>query len=278
MSARSRSRRGNGVSIHFGRGHHSGEGGARNRNVTRAALEALEERRLLTMTFPVTTTTDGGGGSLRAAIIAANANPGPDIVTVPAGTYTLTITGANEDACATGDLDITDALTINGAGAATTIIQAGTSKSNGIDRVFDVIGYFPVSFNGVQIADGQRPDAGGGNAAGTGGGIAVRAPFMQAPPATTVNITDCAFDDNSANDGGGFGNLRENTAVTLLRTEFSRNHADRDGGGVLEVPAAGDLTVTNCNVHNNTAGRDAAGLFDAADGTMKVTGTTIDQN
>src|SRR4051794_34117521 len=69
----------------------------------RAALEALEVRRLLT-TFPVTTMTDGVAGSLRAAIVAANGHAGPDIVTIPAGTYTLTLTGANEDACATGDL------------------------------------------------------------------------------------------------------------------------------------------------------------------------------
>jgi len=43
---------------------------------------------------------------------------------VPAGTYTLTIPGANEDANQTGDLDITSDLTINGAGAHSTVIQS----------------------------------------------------------------------------------------------------------------------------------------------------------
>src|SRR5207248_424021 len=71
----------------------------------------------------VTTTSDGGPGSLRDAILGANATPGADVITLPAGTYTLTIAGADEDAGATGDLDITDDLTINGAGAATTIID-----------------------------------------------------------------------------------------------------------------------------------------------------------
>ena len=34
--------------------------------------------------FAVTTTADGGAGSLRDAIDQANANPGPDTITVPA--------------------------------------------------------------------------------------------------------------------------------------------------------------------------------------------------
>ncbi len=53
--------------------------------------------------------------TLRAAIQESNALPGPDTVILPAGVYTLTIAGAGEDAAATGDLDITENLTLNGA-------------------------------------------------------------------------------------------------------------------------------------------------------------------
>ena len=61
---------------------------------------------------------DGTGNcTLRAAIMEANALAGADTITVPAGTYTLAIAGTDEDAGATGDLDITDDLTIVGAGA-----------------------------------------------------------------------------------------------------------------------------------------------------------------
>ena len=63
--------------------------------------------------------------SLRGAIIAANANPGPDVLNLPAGTYTLSIAGIAENAAATGDLDTTDDLTIEGAAADTTIIDGG---------------------------------------------------------------------------------------------------------------------------------------------------------
>src|SRR5947208_2859360 len=87
----------------------------------------------LAATFTVTKTADTNDGacnndcSLREAIIAANAAAGADVITLSAGTYTLTRSGVDNTA-ANGDLDVTDALTINGAGQGTTIIQAGTSS------------------------------------------------------------------------------------------------------------------------------------------------------
>jgi CSLREA domain-containing protein len=54
--------------------------------------------------------------TLRAAIMEANAHPGPDTIVVPAGTYLPTIPGNGEDSAATGDLDITDALVLTDAG------------------------------------------------------------------------------------------------------------------------------------------------------------------
>ena len=58
----------------------------------------------------VTTTTDGGSGSLRDAIICANAMPGPNTISLPAGMYSLDLVGGGEEAAAFGDLDITDEL------------------------------------------------------------------------------------------------------------------------------------------------------------------------
>ncbi|MBL8093191.1 MAG: CSLREA domain-containing protein, partial [Anaerolineales bacterium] len=71
----------------------------------------------------VTTTTDelnaDGDCSLREAIVAANTNTavdacpagsGADTITLPAGTFTLSLAGINENAAATGDLDIVDDL------------------------------------------------------------------------------------------------------------------------------------------------------------------------
>ena len=64
-------------------------------------------------------TPANGKFSLREAITKANANPGADVIVLPAGVFKITQTGAGEDANATGDFDITDAVTIQGAGAGT---------------------------------------------------------------------------------------------------------------------------------------------------------------
>jgi CSLREA domain-containing protein len=73
--------------------------------------------------------------SLREAVLNANACPGPHTITLPAGGYTLTIPGINEDAGETGDLDITKDLTIIGIGA--------PSISGNIDRSFHYPPQFP---------------------------------------------------------------------------------------------------------------------------------------
>ncbi|MGZ9226100.1 MAG: hypothetical protein ACXW4M_11155, partial [Anaerolineales bacterium] len=74
-----------------------------------------------------------GGCTLRASIQETNGLEGADTISLPAGTYTLGVPGAGEDVAATGDLDITGALEIIGAGAETTIIDA-----NDIDRVLHI--------------------------------------------------------------------------------------------------------------------------------------------
>ena len=97
-------------------------------------------------TIPVNTTTDefgtGASCSLREAVRAAStdaafggcaAGSGADSITLPAGTYVLTGTAGN-DTNVSGDIDMTSTLTINGAGAASTIIRSSVS-----DRVLNVV-------------------------------------------------------------------------------------------------------------------------------------------
>jgi len=85
--------------------------------------------------FAVTTTSDTFDGtcdtdcSLRDAIYAANSTAGDDTIIVPAGTYTLSISGRDEEYGVTGDLDIYNSpisgtLTIMGNSSADTIINA----------------------------------------------------------------------------------------------------------------------------------------------------------
>lgn len=138
-------------------------------------------------TFVVNSTVDGvdaapgnnvcataaGACTLRAAIQESNALAGADVITLPAGTYLLTIPGAGEDASATGDLDIMDDVDINGgnpASAAATIIDGGGAAGTLRDRVIDTMNGstnrpVTIRINGVTIRggyDASSPNGGGG--------------------------------------------------------------------------------------------------------------------
>lgn len=75
--------------------------------------ELLERRELLAAAiFEVTNTNDSGDGSLRSAVLAANENPGADVIKFARGVH-----GEIELDAANGELAITDDLTIRGPGA-----------------------------------------------------------------------------------------------------------------------------------------------------------------
>lgn len=85
---------------------------------------------------------DGGSKcTLRAAVMETNALPGADTITLPAGTYTLTLGS---------QLVINDDLTLTGAGPGSTIIQAATASGLADFRVFDITSG-DVSISGVTI-------------------------------------------------------------------------------------------------------------------------------
>jgi CSLREA domain-containing protein len=216
-------------------------------------------------TITVNTTDDelntDGDCSLREAIQAANTNAavdacttgsGADTITVPAGTYTLTIAGAGENANATGDLDITDSVTINGAGAGTTTIQAGTDATNGIDRVLQVLSGPTVSISDVTIANGKCSGSDGGGIYNAG----------------TLAMTNSTFSGNRTewpHRGGGIFNDDDGT-LTVTNNTFSGNYGS---SGIMNE---GALTVTNSIFSGNSDG----GIKNA--GTLTVTNSTFSGN
>src|SRR5262249_14949324 len=128
------------------------------RRAARPRLESLEGR-LAPAIFTVTTTLDAVAAdrklSLREAVSLANARPGPDVIQLKAGLYRIGLAGS-EDAHAAGDFDVTGPLTVQGQGAATTIIDGGR-----LDRLFDVIGKFGVAFSGLTLRNGAGQVNGG---------------------------------------------------------------------------------------------------------------------
>src|SRR5262249_20593625 len=98
---------------------------------SRPAVEALEDRSLPAIIAPSSAAADGQANSVRAAVIEANRNNQDDTITLQAGTYQLFLPNANgqENAAATGDLDLTEAghtITFQGAGAGVTVIDGGS--------------------------------------------------------------------------------------------------------------------------------------------------------
>jgi len=238
-------------------------------------------------TINVNTTDDelnnDGDCSLREAIRAANtdaavdacpAGCGADTINLPAGTYNLTIAGAGEDAALTGDLDITQNLTINGAGAATTVIDGG-----GLDRVFHALSG-NVTFSNVTIRNGNVTGNGAGIEYGSvgfsGGTLTIQNATISGNTATasggganifsgcnscTINITNSTFDGNSTGDDGGGFHVRSANNVTVNITDSTfQNNTASDAGGALYLPlSSSTINITGSTFTGNTAGTGASG-------------------
>src|SRR5688572_14443274 len=84
--------------------------------------------------------------TLRAAVEEANASAGPQTIHLPAGEYLLdleAVESAGGPFAATGDLDLTDDVTITGASRDTTVVRPrdlGGTEPGTISRVFETWG------------------------------------------------------------------------------------------------------------------------------------------
>jgi CSLREA domain-containing protein len=197
-------------------------------------------------TFVVTKTADTRDGScdandcsLREAVIDANADPGDDIITLPAGTYLLTL-GGSENAAAAGDLDITrGSITINGAGQGSTIVDAGQLSPR--DRVFQVFGGAGLTLNGVTIRNGS---------AALGGGIS--------NDGGTVTIQNSVVTANtSQQDGGG---INSTGSLTIRNSTISRNTSGEDGGGIRVGGSGARLDLDGVTIDSNTTANGGGGI------------------
>ncbi len=162
------------------------------RHPWRLQVELLEERQVPTIfnvnslaDFAITPATVNAQGqitnqpgnpvTLRSAIEAANVTAGGNTINLTiAGTYKITLTGANEDANLTGDFDLLPVgdLTIQNTSGGTALVDG-----NHLDRVFDVNPlntnnaptHFTFTFLGFTIENGLAQP--GDLAGGSGGGI-----------------------------------------------------------------------------------------------------------
>ena len=160
----------------------------------------------------------GGNCTLRAAVMESNTLVGPDSIQLPEDVFPLLIAGAEEDSAEMGDLDLKGSLSIKGAGAGKSIIDAQKFG----DRIFDIQPGAIVTISGVTIRNGT---IGGG----FGGGI---------KNSGTLLLKESEVEFNSADFGGGIINYHK---MTIENSEINDNDAHLNGGGINNNEA--DLTL-----------------------------------
>ncbi len=238
-------------------------------------------------TINVTSTADvianDGKCTLREAIIAANTNhavdtcpagsasPTVDKIVLPAGTYTLAIAGIDEDAAATGDLDIAGPTEIDGAGSASTIVSGAS-----LDRVFHVLPGAVVTITKLTIRDGRAVSS-AVTPASTGGGVLNDG---------TLTLSSVIVEDNSADPstlptgaalGGGIAS-RAGSTLTLDTTTVTANVAQPgassdsigEGGGIYFVGAT--LSARASSIASNQAFGGLTGPTPGSPGTPALGG------
>jgi CSLREA domain-containing protein len=192
--------------------------------------------------------TAGAQCSLRAAIEQANFAPGADTIILPAGEYHPNM----------GQLTLSDSATIQGAGAATTIIDPDTP-----DRIFRIENTATATISGVTVRGGGPPDHGGG--------------IVNLGNLTLLSV---AVRDNSAGQSGGGIQTSVGTAsLTIDRSTITGNQASDGSGGGIDFGTMGSLTITNSTITNNSATIDGGGIYHGGTGgTTSITNTTVSGN
>ncbi|MEW2085537.1 choice-of-anchor Q domain-containing protein [Streptomyces sp. NPDC005283] len=225
--------------------------------------------------------TASGACSLRAAVMAANAQPGSTI-TLPPGHYRLTIppdprliNGDHPDPT-TGDLNVAAPITIKGSAARTTVIDA-----NHLDRAFRMQADSRLSdltITGGVTAQRELPitDTGGGaianghhmtlrrvtvtgNSAGYGGGI-----FNI--PGSHLDLIDSTVSKNVSGEAGG---IRFDATGTVTNSTIADNRVtnpgDRPGslagyGGGIDIRGRGPVEILNSTIIGNRSSDGGGGI------------------
>lgn len=271
----------------------------RRRRTVVGRVQRLEDRALLaafvvdsTLDTPDANPGDGiaadsmGRVTLRAAVQESNALIGGDTITLPAGTFALTLVGNAEQAAATGDLDLTDGVTLTGAGAAATIIDG-----IGQDRVFDILAGVPVKLADLRISGGtaisSQEDGGGlrnmgsltlqdvvmafNTASGGGGAIA----SFGAGSALIINGSN--LNNNSSNGPLGGGAIFTGSATTIFGSVLQTNSSSFSGGAIVNGNG-GSLSLNQTTVKGNSTGLGGfgGGIYNLA--TLSLNYSTISGN
>jgi CSLREA domain-containing protein len=200
--------------------------------------------------------------TLRAAVQEANANPGADTINISGGTPTTSIPTTFENAALDGDLDITDDVTIQGAGPGPATVDGGD-----VEGVFQVVpGDIDATFSNLVITSGFNTGF------GAGGGL-------RDSSTGTLTLDGVTITDNEAMGGSGFVDL----AGTLFMTETTVSGNRTTGGGTTGAISLGNFVTANVT-HSTISGNQAmtsgvnGGAFSVVNASLILTNSTLSGN
>ena len=229
---------------------------------------------------------------LAVVLLVGMALPVPPARLAEPGTFTVcatdcdftTIQAALDDDCVVaGDtIQVMDAVhteagitvrqdvTIQGQGAAKTIVQAHATAKDAPNRVFLVEEGATIVIKDMTIRHGHQREY-----PRSGGGIANHG---------TLTLESCIVTDNVTNDGGGIWNYAG--TMTLINCTVSGNQADRiaepvyacGSGAGIKNGRWGTLALVNCTISDNQALGKGGGLFASCESTTTLTNCTISGN
>ncbi|NND96522.1 MAG: hypothetical protein HKN47_04235, partial [Pirellulaceae bacterium] len=178
---------------------------------------------------------------------------GADDIFLSAANYQLTIGNAIADnTSAAGDLDILTDISIHGASAATTTIDASGLGATP-ERVFHVFGG-ALSIDNLTVFGGS-----GGGSGGGGANVEIG----------SLDATDVIFDTNDGNNGGA---IQNNDTLTMTRTIVSNNTSNSGAG----INSSGTMTLTDVEMFGNIASNAGGAIRNS--GTATLNSVTLRNN
>lgn len=228
------------------------------------------------MQFQVSKSSDSDDGmcdsdcSLREAIAAANANPGPDTIILSDSSYSLSL-GPN-----TGLL-ISDELTITGVQSSTTIIDAQNSG-----RIFSIDEGVKVRLEDLTLRNGSS--TGNGGAILSWGDLWLKNLIIEANGASyggaiysadgSLSIEDSLLRANQASNNGGAIAVSE-AGLTVSASLFSANQANLNGGAIALKDSG--VTLDQLTLNTNQAG-EAGGAIYLQNSSLTLSNSSFDGN
>ena len=213
-----------------------------------------------------TTGVDSGDCTLTDCLTIAYAygkSQAGNTINVAAGTYTET-----------SGYDITKNLTISGAGATSTIVQAAASPGVATHRFYKVnAAGITVNIQNLTLRYGVEASGGALNVA-----------------AGTLNLTNVVLSDNQVNNSvatglnggalsvnGGTANITNSAIINNSVTTNDTSGNIRGSGGGVFLGSTGTITLNNTTISGNSSIRGGGGLFTNG-GTININYSTIANN